>query len=41
MENDRYDESREDNERLLFGESQQEFFDAVSRGEITLKGVSL
>ena len=41
MENDRYDEGRNDYERLLFGETEQEFFDAVDRGEITPKGKSL
>ena len=28
-------------EELLFGESQQEFFDAIDRGEKTPKGKSL
>ena len=41
MENDRYDEGREDYERLLFGETEQEFFDAIDRGEKTPKGKSL
>ena len=34
-------ESWEDNERLLFGESREEFFDAIDRGEISPKGKSL
>ena len=41
MENDRYIDGWDDNEELLFGESEQEFFDAIDRGEITPKGKSL
>ena len=33
-------EGMEDSERLLFGETEQEFFDALSEGE-TVKGISL
>ena len=40
MEDDKY-ERWDDNEELLFGESQQEFFDAIDRGEKTPKGKSL
>ena len=41
MEEQEIYEGRIDYERLLFSETEQEFFDAIDRGEITPKGVSL